>query len=68
MYEIVRLHGVPHTIDSDGDGEFVSVFWERKGALGTNVILSNAFHPKTNGQSKRMIQTLKDMLRSCGLS
>nr|GEV35206.1 putative reverse transcriptase domain-containing protein [Tanacetum cinerariifolium] len=34
-------------------------------ALGTHLDMSTAYHPKTNGQSERTIQTLKDMLRAC---
>nr|GEX53507.1 putative reverse transcriptase domain-containing protein [Tanacetum cinerariifolium] len=34
-------------------------------ALGTNLDMSNAYHPETDGQSERTIQTLKDMLRAC---
>ncbi|GKB74489.1 putative reverse transcriptase domain-containing protein, partial [Tanacetum coccineum] len=34
-------------------------------ALGTNLDMSNAYHPKTNGQSERTIQTLEDILRAC---
>ncbi|GJW62614.1 putative reverse transcriptase domain-containing protein [Tanacetum coccineum] len=34
-------------------------------ALGTNLDMSTAYHPQTNGQSERTIQTLKDMLRAC---
>nr|GEZ43084.1 reverse transcriptase domain-containing protein [Tanacetum cinerariifolium] len=33
-------------------------------ALGTNLDMSTAYHPETNGQSERTIQTLKDMLRA----
>ncbi|GKE33018.1 putative reverse transcriptase domain-containing protein [Tanacetum coccineum] len=33
-------------------------------ALGTNLDMSNAYHPQTDGQSKRTIQTLEDMLRA----
>ncbi|GJR35705.1 putative reverse transcriptase domain-containing protein [Tanacetum coccineum] len=34
-------------------------------ALGTQLDISMAYHPETDGQSERTIQTLKDMLRSC---
>nr|GEY64908.1 putative reverse transcriptase domain-containing protein [Tanacetum cinerariifolium] len=33
-------------------------------ALGTRLDMSTAYHPKTDGQSKRTIQTLEDMLRA----
>ncbi|KAF3684468.1 hypothetical protein FXO38_00255 [Capsicum annuum] len=33
--------------------------------LGTQVNLSTVFHPQTDGQAKRTIQTLEDMLREC---
>ncbi|GKB53682.1 putative reverse transcriptase domain-containing protein, partial [Tanacetum coccineum] len=36
-------------------------------ALGTNLDLSTAYHPQTDGQSKRTIQTLEDMLRACAI-
>ncbi|GJR44913.1 putative reverse transcriptase domain-containing protein [Tanacetum coccineum] len=34
-------------------------------ALGTQLDMSTAYHPKTDGQSERTIQTLEDMLRAC---
>ncbi|GKD48374.1 putative reverse transcriptase domain-containing protein, partial [Tanacetum coccineum] len=34
-------------------------------ALGTNLDMSTAYHPQTNGQRERIIQTLDDMLRAC---
>nr|GEY06331.1 hypothetical protein [Tanacetum cinerariifolium] len=36
-----------------------------KKALGTRLDMSTAYHPQTDGQSERTIQTLKDMLRAC---
>ncbi|GJY48940.1 putative reverse transcriptase domain-containing protein [Tanacetum coccineum] len=38
---------------------------QRLSDLGTSLDISTAYHPETNGQSKRTIQTLKDMLRAC---
>nr|GEW19303.1 putative reverse transcriptase domain-containing protein [Tanacetum cinerariifolium] len=34
-------------------------------ALGTNLDMSTAYHPQTDGQSERTIQTLEDMLHAC---
>nr|GEV73780.1 putative reverse transcriptase domain-containing protein [Tanacetum cinerariifolium] len=36
-----------------------------KEALGTNLDMSTAYHPQTDGQSERTIQTLEDMLCAC---
>jgi len=69
MKEVLRLHGVPKSIVSDRDPKFVSNFWQSlHSALGTNLLHSTAFHYQTDGQSKRTIQTLEDMLRACVLS
>nr|GEW76798.1 putative reverse transcriptase domain-containing protein [Tanacetum cinerariifolium] len=34
-------------------------------ALGTDISMSTVYHPETDGQSERTIQTLEDMLRAC---
>ncbi|KAL2252742.1 UNVERIFIED_CONTAM: Transposon Ty3-G Gag-Pol polyprotein, partial [Sesamum indicum] len=55
-----------HQAPADRDPRFTSRFWESlQRALGTKLHFSTAFHPQTDGQSKRTIQTLKDMMRAC---
>ena len=66
--EIVRLHGVPVSIVSDRDPRFTAQFWKSfQKAMGTQLLMSIAFHPQTDGQSERTIQILEDMLRACVL-
>ncbi|GJW12277.1 putative reverse transcriptase domain-containing protein [Tanacetum coccineum] len=66
LKEVVSRHGVPVLIISDRDSKFTSHFWKSLNeALGTQLDMSTAYHPQTNGQSERTIQTLEDMLRAC---
>ncbi|GJV61254.1 reverse transcriptase domain-containing protein [Tanacetum coccineum] len=45
---------------------FTSRFWQSlQNALGTQLDMSTTYHPETDGQSERTIQTLEDMLRAC---
>ncbi|GJV98876.1 putative reverse transcriptase domain-containing protein [Tanacetum coccineum] len=68
LNEIVARHGVPILIISDRDSRFTSRFWQSmQEALGTRLDMSTAYHPQTDGQSERTIQTLEDMLRACVL-
>ncbi|GKF91460.1 putative reverse transcriptase domain-containing protein, partial [Tanacetum coccineum] len=63
---IVARHGVPVSIISDRDASFTSRLWQTfQKALGTCLDMSTAYHPQTDGQSERTIQTLEDMLRAC---
>ncbi|GJX59424.1 putative reverse transcriptase domain-containing protein [Tanacetum coccineum] len=56
----------PVSIISDRDSKFTSHFWKSLNeALGTQLDMSTAYHPQTDGQSERTIQTLEDMLRAC---
>ena len=65
IHEIVQLHGVPVSIISDRDPRFTTHFWKSfQKAMGTQLTMSTAFHPQTNGQSERSIQILEDMLRT----
>jgi len=68
MQEVVRHHGVPVSIVSDGDTRFLSHFWRcLQESLGTRLKFSTAYHPQTDGKSERTIQILEDMLRACML-
>ncbi|GJU86376.1 putative reverse transcriptase domain-containing protein [Tanacetum coccineum] len=66
LKEIICRHGVPISIISDRDSHFTPKFWKSlQKALGMNLDMSTAYHPKTDGQSERTIQTLEDMLWAC---
>nr|GEX37883.1 putative reverse transcriptase domain-containing protein [Tanacetum cinerariifolium] len=68
LKQIVARHGVLISIISDRDSRFTSRFWQSmQKALGTQLDMSTAYHPQTDGQSKRTIQTLEDMFRACVL-
>ncbi|GJW09497.1 hypothetical protein Tco_1575324 [Tanacetum coccineum] len=51
MKEIVARHGIPVSIISDRDSHFTSRVWQSlHKALGTQLDLSTAYHPQTDGQ------------------
>ncbi|GJY94351.1 putative reverse transcriptase domain-containing protein [Tanacetum coccineum] len=65
LKEVVTRHGIPVSIICDRDPRFASNFWRSlQNALGTNLDMSTAYHPQTDGQSERTIQTTQDMLRA----
>ncbi|GJW85695.1 reverse transcriptase domain-containing protein [Tanacetum coccineum] len=52
--EIVSRHRVPISIISDRDSHFTSRFWQSlQSALGTQLDMSMAYHPETDGQSEK---------------
>ncbi|GJS93863.1 putative reverse transcriptase domain-containing protein [Tanacetum coccineum] len=66
LKEVVTKHGIHVSIICDRDPRFASNFWKSlQKALGTSLDMSTAYHPQTDGQSERTIQTLEDMLRAC---
>ncbi|GJU25532.1 putative reverse transcriptase domain-containing protein [Tanacetum coccineum] len=68
LKEVVTRHGIPVSIICDRDPRFASNFWRSlQNALGTNLDMSTAYHPQTDGQSERTIQTLEDMMRACAI-
>ncbi|GJQ95059.1 putative reverse transcriptase domain-containing protein [Tanacetum coccineum] len=57
-------HFIP--IQATDSMETLTRFWQSlQNALGTQLDMSTAYHPETDGQSERTIQTLEDMLRAC---
>nr|GFA55232.1 reverse transcriptase domain-containing protein [Tanacetum cinerariifolium] len=66
LKEVVARHGISVSIIYYRDPRFASRFWRTlQMALGTSLDMSTAYHPETDEQSERTIQTLKDMLRAC---
>nr|GEX81586.1 putative reverse transcriptase domain-containing protein [Tanacetum cinerariifolium] len=68
LKEVVMGHGIPASIIYDRDPRFTSNFWRSlQNALDTNLDISTTYHPQTDGQSERTIQTLEDMLHACAI-
>ncbi|GKA47435.1 putative reverse transcriptase domain-containing protein [Tanacetum coccineum] len=66
LKEVVMRHGIPVLIICDRAPRFASNLWRSlQKALGTNLDMSTAYHPQTDGQCERTIQTLEDMLHAC---
>ncbi|GKC46350.1 putative reverse transcriptase domain-containing protein [Tanacetum coccineum] len=66
LKEVVTRHGISVLIICDCDPRFASNFWRSlQKDLCTSLDMSIAYHPQADGQSKRTIQTLEDMLRAC---
>ncbi|GKE39406.1 putative reverse transcriptase domain-containing protein [Tanacetum coccineum] len=65
LKDVVTRHGIPVLIIYDRDLRFASNFWRSlQKPLGTNLDMSITYHPQTDEQSERTIQTLEDMLRA----
>ncbi|GKA55790.1 putative reverse transcriptase domain-containing protein [Tanacetum coccineum] len=69
LKEVVMRHGILVSIIYDRDHRFALNFWRSfQKVIGTRLDMSTAYHPETDGQSERTIQTLEDMLRACHAS
>ncbi len=65
IQHIVAQHGTPDDIISDRDTRFTSRFWSRLlQLLGIRRNMSTAHHPRTDGQTERVNQSLEHYLRA----
>lgn len=67
MFEnVYKHHGIPRNIISDRDVLFTSTFWGHLHTLvGTQLKMSSAYHPQTDGATERANRTVTQMLRQC---
>jgi hypothetical protein len=57
---IFRLHGLPLSLISDRDPVFTSQFWQSVfHVTGTQLKMSTSNHPQTDGQTKRVNQSIE---------
>ncbi|WVZ64347.1 hypothetical protein U9M48_013880 [Paspalum notatum var. saurae] len=61
IFRIICLHGVPKRIISDRGSHLLH------DSLDSKLRFSTAYHPQTNGQTKRTNQILENMLRACAI-
>ncbi|GJV35591.1 putative reverse transcriptase domain-containing protein [Tanacetum coccineum] len=62
LKEIVCRHGVPVSIISDRDPRFASRFWRSlQKSLGTNLDMSTAYHPETDGYQASIKATFRSL-------
>jgi hypothetical protein len=65
LTQVWKNHGLPDDIVSDRDLKFISYFWQSLLDLpSVRLNLSTAFHPKTDGETTRVNQTLKDYMHN----
>jgi hypothetical protein len=64
MTNVFKLHSLPKVMVSDRDPIFTSRFWKELFSLmGSELRMSSAYHPQTDGQSERVNQCLEIYLR-----
>jgi hypothetical protein len=61
--EVMRLHGFPRSIVSDGDTKLVGHFWRMLWKkLGKNFSFNSTYHPQTDGNTEVVNRSLGNLL------
>ena len=61
---LVKNHGIPATITSDKNKLFTSNYWKTlMSAIGTKLKMSTIYHPETDGQTKKINQSMETYFR-----
>ena len=64
MNQVYKLHGLPYAMVSDKDRVFTSNLWkELFKQAGTELRMSSAYHPQTDGTTERVNQCMETFLR-----
>ena len=64
--EIYKLHGIPKYYVSNWDVLFTSTFWTHfHKLLSSELQMSSAYHPESDGSTERANRTVTQMLRQC---